>query len=745
MSRIKRRQFLQFAGSALFTLGLSQLELEQRSLRYAKVLAQSTPRKLALLVGINKYPNSPRFSNLQGCTTDVDLQNYLLIHRFGFNPNDIVRLTDGQATRKGILDAFEEHLVKQAGPGDVVVFHFSGHGSYVVDPNPIDETGLNSTFVPADDNPSAPEGIVNDITGQSLFLLMYALKQKTENVTAVLDSCHSGGGTRGNIRVRSIPGGDQLNASPAEFEYHQKWLNRHNLPRDKFQELRKQGVATGIVIASAQREQLAVDYKFPGFSAGGFTYLLTQYLWQKTDAVSTVIESVGRELKTSLYVYGQEPLVDALPNSGNKQKPVYFLEKPTPPAEAVITQVTNNQVTLWLGGIDPDSLDAFGEDAMFTSVTANTRGGVPAQVKISSRQGLTAQATVEGTVQPGMLLQEFARAIPSEWQLKIGLDPSLGSEATQAQQVVQRLNRTKAIASQSGGETYPESVNYILTRLNPTYRQILQRNKVTEIPPEGSIGLLSPTLELIPKSFAMAGESVEDAVSRLRPKLKSLLAAHIVKMTLNSNASRLDLAVTMGLEDGSQAIADAFTPRGCKTQGSCLPSGRRGGPTSLSNRLPVNAPFQFRVENRENKDLYLGILLIDPAEGISVLFPNEYQDVPSKELDQATLIKAQQTLLIPDPAKDPFELVTEEPGVGEVLIIASTNPLSQSLSRLRRLASERGNSRGPLSLEEPVEVINDLITDISSRGLARPRARQQPVSSSEMAALSITFEVMGKS
>jgi hypothetical protein len=26
---------------------------------------------------------------------------------------------------------------------------------------------------------------------------------KTENVTVVLDSCHSGGGTRGNIRVRS--------------------------------------------------------------------------------------------------------------------------------------------------------------------------------------------------------------------------------------------------------------------------------------------------------------------------------------------------------------------------------------------------------------------------------------------------------------------------------------------------------------------------------------------------------------
>ena len=42
-------------------------------------------------------------------------------------------MTDKQATRQGILTTFEEHLIKQAKPGDVVVFHFSGHGSQVED------------------------------------------------------------------------------------------------------------------------------------------------------------------------------------------------------------------------------------------------------------------------------------------------------------------------------------------------------------------------------------------------------------------------------------------------------------------------------------------------------------------------------------------------------------------------------------------------------------------------------------
>ncbi len=119
---MRRRHFFQFAGSALTTLGLSYLDIIQQGNRYAQVLAQSTPRKLALLVGINQYPASQRFTNLEGCVTNVELQQELLIHRFGFNKSDILRLTsdpsDKQPTRNNILTAFEKHLIKQAKPGD---------------------------------------------------------------------------------------------------------------------------------------------------------------------------------------------------------------------------------------------------------------------------------------------------------------------------------------------------------------------------------------------------------------------------------------------------------------------------------------------------------------------------------------------------------------------------------------------------------------------------------------------------
>ncbi|MGB7445388.1 MAG: hypothetical protein WA919_30305 [Coleofasciculaceae cyanobacterium] len=53
MSKISCRQFFYFTGSALAALGLSQFNLPQQANRYGKVLAKSTSRKLALLVGIN--------------------------------------------------------------------------------------------------------------------------------------------------------------------------------------------------------------------------------------------------------------------------------------------------------------------------------------------------------------------------------------------------------------------------------------------------------------------------------------------------------------------------------------------------------------------------------------------------------------------------------------------------------------------------------------------------------------------
>ncbi|HEY9606570.1 MAG TPA: caspase family protein [Allocoleopsis sp.] len=397
MYRISRRHFLQFAGSTLATLGLSQLNIQQAE-RYGKVLAKSTPRKLALLVGINQYPYPDA---LEGCVNDVELQRHLLIYRFGFNPKDIYTLTDAQATRSGILDAFEEHLIKQAKPGDVVVYHYSGHGSQVLDPDSIavnstDPDGkLSGTFVPV--NSSLPVGypekggIVQDIMGHTLFLLMLAIP--TENFTAVLDSCFSGAATR-LFRVRAREGGSNLQISPDEKLYQEMWLSRLKLSREEFIKRYRAGAAKGIVLAATNPKQKAIDAQLNGFNAGLFTYLLTSYLWQHTSTPESAIAFTRQNIPGK---FDQTPYADIKVGSGYEKQPIYFINTPSPTAEAVVTEVNGNQAKLWLGGVDLDAID---NGTVFSAIDGKGK------VTMRSRNGLVGDATVEGVVKPGMLLRK---------------------------------------------------------------------------------------------------------------------------------------------------------------------------------------------------------------------------------------------------------------------------------------------------------------------------------------------------
>jgi hypothetical protein len=397
MYRISRRQFFQFAGSTLASLGLNQLNIQRQGNRYGKVLAQDTPRKLALLVGINQYSSSP----LDGCLNDVELQRNLLIHRFGFNPKDIYTLIDEKATRSGILDAFEGHLIQQAKPGDVVVFHYSGYGSLVLDPDPIlvgssrDKSGVNGTFVPVDsslpDEYPAQGGAVQDIMGHTLFLLMSAVK--SENFTAVLDSCYSGAATR-KFKVRAREGGEKVQISPEEKAYQDKWLSRLSLSREEYIRRYRSGVAKGVVLAATNPNQTAADARFNGFYAGAFTYKLTQYLWQQTSTPESAIAYVVPKIPKD---FDQTPRYEVKVGSGYEKQPMYFINTPNPAADAVVTEVKGNEAKLWFGGVE---LGAIAPGTVFNAISDKGK------VTLRSREGLEGVATVEGAIQSGTLLRK---------------------------------------------------------------------------------------------------------------------------------------------------------------------------------------------------------------------------------------------------------------------------------------------------------------------------------------------------
>src|SRR3569833_698893 len=91
--------------------------------------------KRALLIGVHAYEHGANsvFADLN-TGTDVQVIRQTLIDKFGFAPADITTLTTAeQTTRQSILDNFRKVLIDGVRPGDVLYFHFSGHGSQVPD------------------------------------------------------------------------------------------------------------------------------------------------------------------------------------------------------------------------------------------------------------------------------------------------------------------------------------------------------------------------------------------------------------------------------------------------------------------------------------------------------------------------------------------------------------------------------------------------------------------------------------
>ncbi|MGH1437139.1 MAG: caspase family protein [Lewinella sp.] len=178
-----------------------------------------TPRIFALLVGINDYPAPiPR---LNGCLNDIrNVEQYLREHiaiesqaakKTSHTPSNLSITQEGplhlcileneEATYTNIINAFREHL-HNAGPEDVVWFHFSGHGTEGYTAKEFRETlepnGKDQNLVCYAKNPEQEHFLLAD---KELAVLLHEVanhdtKASPPHIVVSLDCCHSGSGTR---------------------------------------------------------------------------------------------------------------------------------------------------------------------------------------------------------------------------------------------------------------------------------------------------------------------------------------------------------------------------------------------------------------------------------------------------------------------------------------------------------------------------------------------------------------------
>ena len=171
------------------------------------------PNKIALIIAISKYPSNSGWGELSS-NNDVKLIKDALL-RQGFKEENITVLTDKQATLAGMASAFDKDLIQKAKPGDIAVFHFSGHGQQIEDDNGDEGDGLDESIIPYDASieyhPGPDHHFRDDLLGQKLSELRLKLGEKG-NLLVVIDACHSGTMTRGVGKTR---GTNQIYASPS--------------------------------------------------------------------------------------------------------------------------------------------------------------------------------------------------------------------------------------------------------------------------------------------------------------------------------------------------------------------------------------------------------------------------------------------------------------------------------------------------------------------------------------------------
>jgi len=155
--------------------------------------------KKALLVGINDYaPVGAGGPDLRGCVNDVrDMANTLNVMGIvPAAPATMQILTDVRATRAAIIKGLK-WLISGAKKGDLLVFYYSGHGSQVADVSGDEIDGRDETICPHD---YVTAGMIRDDD----FKVIFSAVPAGVNLDVILDSCHSGSGTRDLIAVAPV-------------------------------------------------------------------------------------------------------------------------------------------------------------------------------------------------------------------------------------------------------------------------------------------------------------------------------------------------------------------------------------------------------------------------------------------------------------------------------------------------------------------------------------------------------------
>lgn len=285
----------------------------------------------ALLCGINDYQS---VTDLRGCLNDVDDMRKLLITHFKFKNENVRVLQNEQVVRSRLANEMN-WLFEEAVVGDRLVFHYSGHGSQVADTDGDDSDSADEILCLHDMNFDDPSTYLKD---DDLRQWTKKLINGTQ-LLVVLDSCHSGTGTRmmpvpGHARAAAIVDrptqsrrlaraaadvGDPRDFVLARFvpppPHIQAQINlRRN--RGAFRRGLRMETMNHILLAACRDDQTAADAFINGRYNGAFTRFICDSVSQL--GATSDRKAIFENIRTCMVNggYDQDPQLEAKDTTG---------------------------------------------------------------------------------------------------------------------------------------------------------------------------------------------------------------------------------------------------------------------------------------------------------------------------------------------------------------------------------------------------------------------------------------------
>jgi hypothetical protein len=353
-------------------------------------LSSFAQTKRALVIAISDYPTLPgrEFNwNKLNSKNDYGLVTGML-QKQQFDKKNVISLLDDRATVENIQKAFE-HLIRESEKGDIIYFHFSGHGQQIEDVQPTQN--YKSKNLLKDERDGFDEALVtfnaplkfetgyqyqDHFIDDQMNFYMSRLRKKiggSGQIVAVFDCCHSGSATRGDntavVRGTSIicappnysPSGQSDKIESLAFDTDFDYVNTDEM-----------GKLTAFFACKSEQvaEEIKEDQTKVGY--GSLTYYLIKSMEElgPNSSYNNLFSKINEHMVLG-FKNRQQPEVEGdnlnqliFRGSFIDQKPYHL-----------ITDVNSSEISINAGSLQGLSVgDSIG---IFSNTTTDTKGQTP--------------------------------------------------------------------------------------------------------------------------------------------------------------------------------------------------------------------------------------------------------------------------------------------------------------------------------------------------------------------------------